>query len=269
MAAGIADAANSDSGSSARASVTLIAPANAGGGWDGAAREAQQTLRSEGIVNSPTVVNIPGAGGTIGLSQLAQMNGESTTLMVMGITMLGAININGSGVSLDDVTPIARLSDDYDVLVVPADSPYDTVDDLVADWEQDPTTFPIGGGSLGSLDQMIVAQVAGEAGMDPASVNYMAHSGGAELATALLSGTISASVSGMADFQDQVEAGRLKVLAVSAEEPVPGIDAPTLIEKGYDVSLTNWRGIVAPPGLEPEEVTELQAIVSEMIESET
>lgn len=215
------------------------------------------------------MVNIPGAGGTIGLSQVAQMHGESTTLMVMGITMLGAININGSGVSLGDVTPIARLADDYDVLVVPADSPYDSVDDLVADWEQDPSTFPIGGGSLGSLDQMIVAQIAGEAGMEPASINYMAHSDGAELATALLSGTISASVSGMADFQDQVEAGRLKILAVSAEEPVPGIDAPTLIEEGYDVSLTNWRGIVAPPGLEPEEVTELETIVTEMIESET
>jgi putative tricarboxylic transport membrane protein len=116
---------------------------------------------------------------------------------------------------------------------------------------------------------MIVAQIAGEAGMEPASINYMAHSDGAELATALLSGTISASVSGMADFQDQVEAGRLKILAVSAEEPVPGIDAPTLIEEGYDVSLTNWRGIVAPPGLEPEEVTELETIVTEMIESET
>lgn len=266
---GVTDAARSESGSNARASLTLIAPANAGGGWDGAAREAQQAMRAEGIVNSPQVVNIPGAGGTIGLSQLVEMPGESTTLMVMGITMLGAININGSGVNLGDVTPIARLTDDYDVVVVPIDSPYNSVDELVADWKQAPGTFAFGGGSLGSLDQMIVAQIASAADMDPTEINYMAHSGGAELATALLSGTISASVSGYADFEDQVQAGRLKVLAVSAEEPVEGIDAPTLVDEGYDVTLTNWRGVVAPPGITDEQRAELEAIVSEMIASDS
>ena len=234
--AGVANASQSVSGADARSSLTLIAPAGAGGGWDGAARESQQTLRSEGIVNNPKVVNIPGAGGTIGLSQLTEMPGESTTAMIMGITMLGAININGSGIQIDDVTPIARLTDDYDVVVVSADSPVNSIDDLVAEWKQDPDHFPFGGGSLGSLDQMIVAQLAKEAGIDPATINYMAHSGGAELATALLSGTIQASVSGYADFKDQIEAGRLKMIGVSAEGPVKGIDAPTLIEQGYDVS---------------------------------
>ncbi|BAU97420.1 tripartite tricarboxylate transporter receptor family protein [Corynebacterium suranareeae] len=267
--AGVADASQSTSGANARSSLTLIAPAGAGGGWDGAARESQQTLRSEGIVNNPQVVNIPGAGGTIGLSQLSSMSGESTTVMVMGITMLGAININGSGVSIDDVTPIARLTDDYDVVVVAADSPINSVDDLVAEWKKDPSHFPFGGGSLGSLDQMIIAQLAQEAGIEPSSTNYMAHSGGAELATALLSGTIKASVSGFADFKDQIEAGRLKIIGVSAEQPIADINAPTLIEQGYDVSLTNWRGIVAPPGITDEERMELEEIFREMIATDT
>lgn len=269
VVAGIADAAQSTSGANARSSLTLIAPAGAGGGWDGAARESQQTLRSEGIVNNPQVVNIPGVGGTIGLSQLSSMTGESTTVMVMGITMLGAININGSGVSIDDVTPIARLTDDYDVVVVSADSPINSIDDLVEEWKKDPSHFPFGGGSLGSLDQMIIAQLAQEAGIDPSSANYMAHSGGAELATALLSGTIKASVSGFADFKDQIEAGRLKMIGVSAEAPIADIDAPTLIEQGYDVSLTNWRGIVAPPGITDEERLELEEIFREMIATDT
>lgn len=267
--AGVVDANNSTAAASARAGLTLIAPANAGGGWDGAAREMQQTLRTEGIVNSPQVVNIPGAGGTIGLSQLSEMNGDPTTMMITGITMLGAININGSGINLNDVTPIARLTDDYDVLVVPADSPINSVDDLVEQWQANPSHFPFGGGSLGSLDQMIIAQIAQESGIDPTTVNYLAHSGGAELATALLSGTISASVSGYADFKDQIEAGRLKMIAVSAPEPVEGIDAPTLIDEGYDVSLTNWRGIVAPPGITDAEREELESIVSELLETET
>lgn len=269
VALGVIDANNSTAGANARSSLSLIAPADAGGGWDSTAREAQQALRGEGIVNNPQVVNVPGAGGTIGLSQLSGMHGDATTMMITGITMLGAIHVNGSGVDLGDVTPIARLTDDYDVVVVPADSPIDSMDDLVEEWQANPDSFPFGGGSLGSLDQMIIAQIAEEAGIDPTSVNYLAHSGGAELATALLAGTITASVSGYADFKDQIDAGRLKMIGVSAPEPVDGIDTPTLIESGYDVSLTNWRGIVAPPGITDEERAELQDIAAEMIESDS
>jgi len=264
----VIDASASAGGASARNQTTLIAPASAGGGWDGAARELQQVMRSNGIVNNAQVVNIPGAGGTIGLSQVSDMQGESSTLMVMGITMLGAININGSGVDMDDITPIARITDDYDVLVVPADSPYNSVGDLVAEWKKNPSKFPFGGGSLGSVDQMIIAQLAEQAGIDPTEVNYIAYSGGAELASSLLSGTIDASVSGYADFKDQIEAGRLKALAVSAPEPVETMPFPTLVEEGYDVVLTNWRGIVAPPGITDEEKTELEAIVTEVVQSE-
>jgi len=259
------NASASGAGDNARSRLTLIAPAGAGGGWDGAAREAQQAMRAQGIVNNAQVVNIPGAGGTIGLNKFAGMDGENTTLMVMGITMLGAININGSEVTLDDVTPLARITDDYDVLVVPAESPYDSVEDLVAAWKQDPTAFAFGGGSLGSVDQMIITQLAQESGIKPTDVNYIAYSGGGELATSLMSGTIKASVSGYVDFADQIEAGRLKALAVSAPEPVESIDLPTLKELGYDIELTNWRGIAAAPGISEEQKQELQAIIEEVV----
>ncbi|OZD08795.1 tricarboxylic transporter [Rhodococcus sp. 06-156-3C] len=267
VAVGVVDAASSGGGADARSQLTLIAPAAAGGGWDGAAREAQQALRAQGIVNNTQVVNIPGAGGTIGLSQFTGMAGDSATMMVMGITMLGAININGSDVDLGDVTPIARLADDYDVVVVPADSPIQTLDDLMVEWRADPDRFAFGGGSLGSVDQMIISRMAQENDIDPAGVNYIAYSGGGELATSLMSGTIKASVSGYEDFVDQIEAGNLRALAISAPEPVDSIDLPTLIELGYDVSLTNWRGIVAPPGITEEQRTELEAIVTEMVET--
>lgn len=267
VGAGVWDAGSGETGATARSQLTLIAPASAGGGWDGAAREIQQVMRADGIVNSTSVLNIPGAGGTIGLNELAQMEGESQTLMMMGITMLGAIRVNSSTRDLGDVTPIARLTDDYDVLVVPADSPYDSVEELVQDWAEAPDDFAFGGGSLGSVDQMIIAQLGRAAGIDPLDINYIAYSGGGELATSLLSGTIKASVSGWADFSDQVEAGRLKALAVSASEPVDFIDVPTLREEGYDVTLTNWRGIVAPPGISAEERAELESIVTEVVRS--
>lgn len=258
-------ASASGAGDDARSRLTLIAPAGAGGGWDGAAREAQQAMRANGIVNNAQVVNIPGAGGTIGLTKFAGMEGESTTLMMTGITMLGAINLNGTDVSLDDVTPIARITEDYDVLVVPADSPYESVEDLVADWKTDPGSFAFGGGSLGSVDQMIITQLAQAGGIDPTEVNYIAYSGGGELATSLLSGTIKASVSGYVDFADQIEAGKLKALAISAPEPVDSIDLPTLKELGYDIDLTNWRGILAAPGISEEEKKELQTILEEVV----
>ncbi|KSZ57104.1 tricarboxylic transport membrane protein [Rhodococcus pyridinivorans KG-16] len=264
---GVLDAASSEGGADARSQLTLIAPAAAGGGWDGAAREMQQAMRAQNIVNNSQVVNIPGAGGTIGLSQFTGMAGDGTTMMVMGITMLGAININGSDVDLGDVTPIARLADDYDVVVVPANSPIQNVEDLMATWKNDPNTFTFGGGSLGSVDQMIISQMARENGVDPAAVNYIAYSGGGELATSLMSGTIKASVSGYEDFVDQIEAGNLRALAISAPEPVPGIDLPTLNELGYDVTLTNWRGIVAPPGITDDQRRELEAIVTEVVAS--
>jgi len=259
------NASASGAGDDARSRLTLIAPAGAGGGWDGAAREAQQAMRAQGIVNNAQVVNIPGAGGTIGLTKFAGMEGENTTMMVMGITMLGAINLNGSDVTLDDVTPIARITEDYDVLVVPADSPYDSVEDLLAGWKKDPGSFAFGGGSLGSVDQMIITQLAQAGGIDPTDVNYIAYSGGGELATSLMSGTIKASVSGYVDFADQIEAGKLKALAVSAPEPVDSIDLPTLKELGYDIELTNWRGIVAAPGISADEKRELQTIVEEVV----
>jgi putative tricarboxylic transport membrane protein len=261
------NASASGAGDDARSRLTLIAPAGAGGGWDGAAREAQQAMRAQGIVNNAQVVNIPGAGGTIGLTKFAGMDGESTTVMLMGITMLGAININGSDTTLEDVTPIARITEDYDVLVVPADSPYNSVDDLVAAWKTGPEAFAFGGGSLGSVDQMIITQLAQASGIEPTAVNYIAYSGGGELATSLMSGTIKASVSGYVDFADQIEAGRLKALAVSAPEPVETIDLPTLKELGYDISLTNWRGIVAAPGITEEQKAELQSIVAEVVKT--
>lgn len=259
------NAASSGGGDDIRSRMTLIAPAGAGGGWDGAARELQQAARAQGIVNNAQVVNIPGAGGTIGLNKFAGMEGESSTLMLMGITMLGAININGSETTVEDVTPIARITDDYDVLVVPADSPYNSVDELVTEWRKDPNGFAFGGGSLGSVDQMIITQLAQQADIDPTSVNYIAYSGGGELATSLMSGTIKASVSGWVDFADQIEAGRLKALAVSAPEPVPSIDLPTLKELGYDIELTNWRGIVAAPGISEEQKRQLEQVVTEIV----
>ena len=271
VAAGV-DASRTGSGADARAKLTLIAPAAAGGGWDLVARESQQALRSDKIVNNVQVVNVPGAGGTIGLSQMSRLDGDPTTMMVTGTVMLGGIVRNDSPVDLSTMTPVARLAEDFEVITVQADSPFQTIDDLLQAWKADPAALPIGGGSAGGIDHMVAAQLALAAGIDPGEIRYAAYAGGGELTINLLStapGTPNVGISGYNDFRDMLTEGRLRPLLVVAPERLEGLDAPTAIEAGYpEVDLVNWRGYVAPPGLDAGEQQELIDIVTEMVATE-
>lgn len=259
----LVNAATSGGISTARSKLTLIAPAAPGGGWDGFAREGQQVLRAEGIVNNPQVVNIPGAGGTIGLSQFVQEPGREDALMVTGGVMVGAVELGDNPESFDDVVPIARLADDYAALVVPADSEFQTLDDFLEAWKQNPGGNSIGGGSLGSIDHLLSGLLAKEVGIDPKSVNYVAYSGGGEALNSLLSNTTTAGMSGYNEVKDQVEGGTLRALAISSPERLEGVDVPTFKEQGVDVSMSNWRGVVAAPGISDEAKQEYIDIVTE------
>ncbi|ALE74168.1 tricarboxylic transport membrane protein [Pseudonocardia sp. EC080625-04] len=268
-----ADAARSGQGQAARSNLTLIAPAAAGGGWDLVAREAQQSMRTGNVVNTVQVVNIPGAGGTIGLNQLAGLAGEETTMMVTGTVMLGGISQSNSPLSLEDTTPIARVAEDFEVIAVPADSPFRTLEDFLAAWKEDPRGLPVGGGSAGGIDHMVAAQLAQARGVPVEDLVYTPHPGGGELTLSLLStaaGTVGVGISGYNDFRDLVEAGQLRVLAVVSPERLEGVDAPTMDELGLpQVDLVNWRGLVAPAGITPEERAELEQITREMVGTES
>jgi putative tricarboxylic transport membrane protein len=255
------NASQSGSAGGPRAKVTLVAPAAPGGGWDAFARESQQALRTNGVTGNAQVVNIPGAAGTIGLSQVAGMTGREDIMLVTGGVMVGGVIINGSAVSLDDVTPVARLADDYNVLVVPGDSPYETLDDFLEAFTADP------GGSLGGIDHLLAGMMGSAAGIDPRQVNYIAYSGGGEVVTSLLSHTTAAGLSGYNEFRDQIDSGNLRALAVSSPERVEGIDVPTFREQGLDVAMANWRGYVAPPGISDEVRDELVSMLAEMRET--
>lgn len=259
----LVNAASDGGEATARAKLVLMAPAAPGGGWDGFARESQQAIKAGGISNNVQVVNVPGAGGTIGLGQFAQMKGRSDMLMVTGGVMVGAVELADSGVSLDQVQPVARLADDYAALVVPADSEFQTLDDFIEAWKKDPGGTSISGGSLGSIDHLLTGLVAEEVGIDPADTNYIAYSGGGEALTSMLSGTTVGGMSGYNEVADQVEAGMLRALAISSEERLPGVDVPTFKEQGVDAVMANWRGLAAAPGVEGEELTELMEIVDE------
>lgn len=258
-------AAVSGSASGARTALTLLVGAAPGGGWDTVARELQTAMRENGIVANPQVVNVPGAAGTIALEQLLQMRGQSDVVMVTGTVMLGGVVVNDSSHDLTATTPIAHLADDYEAVVVPADSPLKSLDDLISALQDDPGAVSFGGGSLGGTDHLLAGLLAQEVGVDPSDVNYVPFAGGGEAVSALLSHSVSAGVSGYNEFADQVTAGNLRLLGIASPESVPGVDGPTFSEAGYDAYLPNWRGAVAPAGLTNEDAAELTAILSETV----
>jgi putative tricarboxylic transport membrane protein len=224
----------------------IMAPAAPGGGWDTTAREMQRVLQEEGIVPTVEVYNVEGAGGTIGIAQLVNdERGNDHQLMMMGLVMVGAIATNASPVTLADVTPISRLTAEFEVIVVPAASEYQTLDDLIAAFQADPTAISWGGGSAGGTDHILVGLIAQEVGVDPTQVNYVPFSGGGEALAAILGGQVSAGVSGVGEWLDQIESGELRALAVSGTAaaadatPTTGGATPTA---GVSVAPTSsWR----------------------------
>lgn len=267
LAAACSARAAADSGQDSPSQpLRIMAPADPGGGWDSTARAMQQALDPGGTAPaSVEVYNVGGAGGTIGLAEFGRQHaGDPHQLMVTGLVMVGAIQTNDSPVDLGDVTPVAALTTEWVVVAVPTNSPYWTMADLVDAFREDPRAISWGGGSAGGTDHVLVGRIAQEAGVDPADVDYVAHSGGWDALAAILSGGVTAGVSGLSEFAEQVEAGRLRVLAVSSEERVEGIDAPTLTESGLDVVLPNWRGVVAPPGLSDEQRTAVTELIVRM-----
>jgi putative tricarboxylic transport membrane protein len=252
------------------ADYTIMAPAGPGGGWDQTARTMQEALQAEGISGNVQVTNVPGAGGTIGLAQFAtQENGNPNALIVGGYVMVGAILTNMSPVSLDNVTPIARLTGEAVALVVPAASDIESVDDLVAALKADPGAVAWAGGSAGGVDHITAGLIAQAVDVDPTQVNYIAYSGGGEALAAILGGQVTVGLSGVSEFASQIEAGELRLLAVSTDTRVPGFDAPTLMEEGVDVAVQNWRMVAAAPGITDEQKAAITADVKAMAESAT
>ncbi|WP_151718332.1 tripartite tricarboxylate transporter substrate binding protein [Gemmobacter serpentinus] len=252
----------------AAADYTIIAPANPGGGWDQTARTMQSVLQEEGISPSVQVQNVPGAGGTIGLAQFASQNkGNADALIVGGYVMVGAILTNNSPVSLADVTPIARLTGEYEAIVVPAASPIQDINGLIEALKADPGAVSWAGGSAGGTDHIAVGLIAKAAGVDPTKINYIAYSGGGEALAAILGNQVTAGVSSLGEFQEQVKAGTLRLLATTAPERIEGIDAPTLKESGLDVELQNWRMVAAAPGLSDEQRAKVTADIETMVKS--
>ena len=261
------------SGRSAEAEIKgleIVAPASPGGGWDQTARAMQSALQTAGLASGVQVINISGAGGTIGLAQfVTSKKGRGNSLLISGLVMEGAILTNKAPVTFNEVTPLARLTGEYELIVVPAASPIKTMADLTAKLKQEPGSVSWAGGSTGGTDHILVGLIAKAAGVNPTKINYIAHSGGGEALSSILGGHVTAGVSSVAEFLPQVQAGTLRPLAISSEAQVPGVKVPTLKEQGLDVVLINWRGVMAPPKIKDGDKKALSDMVAAMVQSQT
>ena len=250
----------------AQPSLKMMIPANPGGGWDQTGRNLAAAMQSAKLVSGVQFDNKGGAAGTIGLAQFVNSaKGDPNAVMIGGMVMVGGIILNKSPVNLSQVTPIARLTSEWEVIVVPANSPHKTMADLVKALKENPGKVSWGGGSAGGTDHILVGLIAKEVGVDPAKINYVPFKGGGEAIAAILGGHVTAGVSGLGEFAEQVKAGKMRALAQSSPKKLEGI--PSLKEQGINVELGNWRGVFGAPGITPAQRDALVKLVRSATET--
>jgi len=256
------------SGSAPLRGLRVMVPNTPGSGYDTTARAAAKAMEDAGLARNIEVFNLAGASGTVGLQRLVNEKRNEKLLMQMGLGVVGAVFTNKSKATLQQTTPVARLIEEAAAIVVPKDSPYRSLDDLVTAWKANPGKLPVGGGSTqGGPDHLAPMLLAKAAGVAPKDVNYVSYDGGGELLAGLLGSKVSFGATGVSEVAEQAKAGEIRVLAVTSAQRVPDVDAPTLKESGVDLVFSNWRGIVAPPELSEAKKKEFVDLLTKMHES--
>jgi putative tricarboxylic transport membrane protein len=269
VSAGCGTTGGSESTDVADRQMRMIIPNSPGGGYDLTGRAAAKILEDEGLSGRFEISNIDGASGTVAMQRMLNEEGSNDLMLLMGLGIVGAVYTNQSEATPLKMTPLARLVEEQEAIVVPANSPFQTLDDFIEAWKRDPGGLVVGGGSSpGGPDHLFPMQLADKVGITPKDVKYIEYDGGGPLTTALLGEKIDVGMTGLGEFEGQIEDGTLRVLAVSGDERLEGVDAPTLTESGIDFTFNNWRGVLAPPGITDEEKEQLVSVLSDMHDTE-
>jgi putative tricarboxylic transport membrane protein len=249
--------------------IELVIPFAPGGGVDLFGRTVARILNDEKIVPQHIqVTNQPGAGGALGIASMVQRSGDPYSLLGIAIHILVTPITLGTPNTYKDVTPLAKLFADYEMLVVPTDSPIKSLKDVADALKKDPSSLRVGGASIGSGDHLTISRLAQSLGLDPALLTYISYSGG-EANAAILGGHVDIGLGGL-DLIDLVKGGKMRALAISSPKRLSGdfVDVPTFTEQGYDVVNENWRGIFAPPGQSPAVVKYWQDALTKMVQTD-
>jgi len=248
--------------------INMFVPAAPGGGWDGTARAIERAAKASGLVGNFQFENVGGAGGMIGLPRFVnQRKGQGNSLMVGGSVMVGAGITNKSPVTMRNVVPVARLTEESSVIVVPAGGKIKTWNELVAALKANPKSVSVAGGSAGGTDHIVLGLMIKELGRNPREAAYVAFAGGGPANAAILGNQVTAGISGYSEFEDQIKAGRMIPLAVSGNIRIPGVNVPTMRELGLNVAVANWRGVFAAPGVTQAQRDKLFELMSKLNQS--
>jgi len=254
----------------ASANIKMMIPANPGGGWDTTGRALGKAMQESGAASTVTYDNKGGAAGALGLAQFVNgSKGDGNAVMVMGAVMLGGLITGKPPVSLSQATPLVRLTSEYNVFVLPANSPFKSMAEVIAQLKKDPGSVKWGGGSRGSTEHIAAAMIAREAGVDPSKINYVPFRGGGEATAAILGGNVTIGGSGYSEFSEYISTGKMKAVAVTSEVRLKGVNIPTLKEQGVNVVIGNWRGVYGAPGITAAQRAVLTDIILKAIKSKS
>jgi putative tricarboxylic transport membrane protein len=252
--------------------IDIMAPAGTGGGFDTTARLVQRALTEEKLVGvNVTVSNVPGAGGTVGMAQLLKNKGDSHSLIVVGRVTIGSQVTGKTEAKVSQLTPVARLMAESEVIVTPKDSPYKSIKDVIDALKKDVNSIKFAGGSAGGIDHELAALLIKAAGADvKAWKSYVPFAGGGEAAAAIIGGQVHVGISGFGEFKGQIDSGTMKALAVSAEQPLAAAKTiPTLKSQGVDITIVNWRLLAAPPDIAAGDLAQLKELAKKVHDSKT
>ena len=248
--------------------LNMFVPAAPGGGWDGTARAIERAAKAAGLVGHMAFENVGGAGGMVGLPRFVnQRKGQGNSLMVGGSVMIGAGIANKSPVTIKNVIPIARLTEEAGVIVVPAAGKFKTWKELEAALKANPKAVSVAGGSAGGTDHLILGMLIKALGKNPREAAYVAFAGGGPANAAILGNQVVAGISGYSEVEEQIKAGKMIPLAISGKSRIPGVNVPTLSELGINVTESNWRGVFAAPGISDAQRNHLIDFVTRLTQS--
>lgn len=238
----------------------IVIPANPGGGWDQTGRALGAALVAVGAADQIEYENIGGKGGTIGLAKYAEKYGnDANTLMMGGMVMVGAVALQKPAVDLSHIQPLARLTSDYLVAAVAANSPIKNTKDLADAMRANLRTLPVAGGSAGGVDHIFAGVLARASKAHPEDLAYKPFASGTEVVDALVAGNAAVGLSGYSEFSDAIAAGKLRPIGVSARRSAFGL--PAFREQGLDATMANWRGVFTGKGVPAARAAEMLAAV--------
>lgn len=252
-----------------------IAPANPGGGWDFTCRQVGKSLQDLGLIDQTMqVVNLAGGGGGVAFAEVVNKRNDDNNLIVAASAATATRLAQGAypGNTMDQVRWLAAIGADYGVIAVAADSPVNTLPELLDQIKADPSSVSVAGGSaVGGWDHLKVLIAANAYGIDDVrAVKYIAFDGGGEAVTQLLAGSVQAFTGDISEAKGFVDSGDIKVIAVLAPERLPGefADFPTAKEQGVDAIGANWRGFYAPGGMSDEAYNDWVAKIGDLYASD-